>query len=1443
MLRNKRFLLLLLIFSLMVQTISFAVLNPAVAEERTVTLVGDLQDELGGAGEWDPTDPQTVMTPGSDGLYQLSGTLPAGSYEYKVAINGSWDENYGVGGQPNGPNYKLTLERETKVTFTYNDSTHVITVTIPLPEAERPRIVGDIQPDIGAGGEWAPAESTAILTDDDQDNIYTYAVDVPKGKHEFKIVLGNNWDAPAYPEQNFMLNVLSKTRITFYYNHETHDVYTDYDPGVPDGRVQGGHLHHDTWDKLYRTPFGAVPTGDTVKLRLQAKKGDLSGARLMLKNYTSGKTSLLDMTPAGWMEKDGKQIEFWEVSVKAKEKGVYGYKFIVRDGEATKEYGEDNREGHTGTPLDGNASYFQLTVHDEKYKTPDWMKEAVVYQIFPDRFFNGSKKNDNAKQNARGSEPIEHRGWEQLPDNPRLVESEEYDGDGIWSNDFYGGDIQGIEKKLDYIQSLGVNTLYLNPIAHAASNHKYDATDYQEIDPMFGTPEEFREFTRELKKRKMRLILDGVFNHVGDDSIYFDRYGKYETVGAYEYWSRVYDLVNEGVKEEEAKKRVEKELKAEGQKFSPYGFHNWFHIENKKTDGVYPYQAWWGFDSLPEIKSIPGKAVDYDSELNNRPFANYIMYEEDSVAKSWLDRGASGWRLDVANEVDPEFWREFRKELKTGSKSDPLILGEIWDDASQYFLGDLYDSVMNYRFRGALMDYLKNGNASDAADQLRAVQEDYPLEAQQALMNLVGSHDTSRAVFLLGNGTDTYERAEHDPNYNHRLGVERLKLASILQMGYPGAPTIYYGDEAGVTGSKDPDDRRTYPWGKEDKSLIRHYQKIGKVRTDHRHLFAYGDLDYLHTKKDLFVFARTDDKKAALIATNRGNTPQTVELDVADLIINGVSLTDQLDKRCKVTVQDGKVKLTIPAMSGRMLVSDKGAKLKRPKEISKLRASEGDHQVKLSWNGNAKTYHVYRTTVSGGAYQKVATTHDKSITIDQLNNGRPYYFAVTAVDKHGNESAKTELKRGAIPHIKLTDKNTTVQSVTKLDDNMIDLAQKQEVAAEISIAGATDRDQAEGLQAQLQVKEPGKESWTSHSSQYTGQNGEYNRFEARFLPIEPGEYQYRYRFSTNLGRDWFTSDTGTVTYQKGGDDTLPAKSVTLEPPEQESAQVNLSWKLEEPTDPCMVAILRDGRVIDQRFDVEKTTYKDLNVTNGTSYTYEVRVYDQYGNHVTSNKVAVIPDLVTVMVTFKVRLPDYTPQDVKINIPGSRNGWNTGAWEMTRGGAVTNDYEYTIEAREGEVLSYKYVKNNSWDQEGLADHTPNNPNDDDVSYYGYGSTETNLEAVVTNQGGNRMVIEDNVLRWIDQPAVITSHTDGQEVTGDTITLKGNAIKEGVLTVNGEPVPIQDDMSFSHTLRLKDGVNEIKLHIEPSEENRSAIFKNDGEAIAKNTKDITMTIYKK
>ncbi len=398
--KNKaRLFSVFVVFLLFLQTFAQPFVHSVKAAEttdRTVTLVGSLQTELGHSSDWDPGAAETQMQDDGNQFYSLTATLPAGSYEYKIAINGSWDENYGAFGVPGGDNIKLDLKEETTITFYYNDDTHGVTDSryyTPLTEDKRPRLAGNIQPAIHAGDEWSPGTSTAKFYDDNFDNVYTYTTIVPKGKYEYKVVLGNDW-GEEYPGQNEKLNVLEDTEITFFFNNETKEVSTNYSPDGSDNRIEKDKLFHDTWDQAYRQPFGAIKAGDEVRLRLAAKKSDLTRASVEMKNYQTGNSEVITLSKKASIG----DLDYWEGTFTPKEKGVYGYKFIVGDGEAVAEYGEDTEQGGKGKAADSNAGLFQLTVYDPDFKTPDWMKESVVYQIFPDRFYNGNSSNDMQNQ-------------------------------------------------------------------------------------------------------------------------------------------------------------------------------------------------------------------------------------------------------------------------------------------------------------------------------------------------------------------------------------------------------------------------------------------------------------------------------------------------------------------------------------------------------------------------------------------------------------------------------------------------------------------------------------------------------------------------------------------------------------------------------------------------------------------------------------------------------------------------------------------------------------------------------------------------------------------------------------------------------------------------------------------------------------------------------------
>ena len=1173
-----------------------------------------------------------------------------------------------------------------------------------------------------------------------------------------------------------------------------------------DGQVNGDMLYHNTWDSLYKYPFGVVAKGTDVTVRMHAQKGDLQYARVLVRNTNTNRSDLYNMEKVSTITLHEEEVDIWEGTFTPDEIGVYGYKFIDGDGDAVKYYCEDGNEGKTGTVGDKNGLFFQLTVYDKGYKTPDWMKEAVVYQIFPDIFNNGDTSNDSAKTNARGEEPIEvQKSWNSLPDNPRLGENNiddidgAYSGDGIWSNDFFGGDIKGIQEKLDYLQSLGVNTLYLNPIAMAASNHKYDATDYKTLDPMFGTEKDFKEFTSELKSRGMHLIVDGVFNHVGDDSIYFDRYGKYNTVGAYEYWSYVYDLMNnEGIDQEVAMTKAEEYFVESGQTFSEEKWHLWFNIKNSKVDvGTtnerYDYQGWWGYDSLPEFKSLTkdeaielGLAKEDDefvnkaSEWNNKELVNYIYKDEDSVAKQWINWGADGWRLDVANEVDTIFWNDFRVEMKAHNENT-LILGEIWDDASKYFIGDQYDSVMNYRIRAALIDYLKNGNATRLNDTLMAVYEDYPEEAFYALMNLMGSHDVARAIYILGGGSDSSERAELG-SYDENLGKQRLKLAALFEFGYAGAPTIYYGDEAGVTGSKDPDCRRSYPWGNEDTSLISFYESIGTIRKENKDLFSHGDLTTLYTgDEDVYVYGRSYKDNHAVVAINPTNTDAKVTVDLKEFTGNGTNFTDGLDSSYNVTVKN-------------------------------VIGTEGNGQVTLKWDSvkEAKEYKVYSSSFKGILQTEIKTVENTELTVEGLTNGNRLYFAVSVIDKDGNESPLTWSEE-LIPHSEIT----WIGNLSDVEVKKVDISTAINVSAEVYIENISNAEGVStGLVGRLLVKYPGDKDFTLVKGSYAGEVGDNDLFTASFMANKAGQYEYKFEFTTKGSYGFNDKDsiksTEVKTFELSAvDDGVPAEAIELETPEEQSGEVNLNWNVVGENNIALYEIVRDGVVIERIQDASIVSYKDTDVKNKTKYNYEIIAYTNGGNAIKSNSVSVTPDLVMVEVIFKLKAPSYTPLDATITMPGAMNGWDVGYWEMSRNGAVTTDWTYTISVLEGETIEYKYVKGGSWAQEALMNYS--NPKAANQSKYGCTTGEGgNEKVIVVNQGDGKMLVENEVVRWKDMPVVVLDPSTGSYTKNETITVRGNSMLDPNLTINGESV-VADDNG-------KEATREIKVTVTKNEEGK-------------------------
>ena len=465
---------------------------------------------------------------------------------------------------------------------------------------------------------------------------------------------------------------------------------------------------------------------------------------------------------------------------------------------------------------------FRLFVYQKDFHTPRWFWGGTMYHIFVDRFCRG--KGDTKLRDDAVLDPDWENGVPQFAKK---------NGDPLKNNVFFGGNLWGVAEKLDYLASLGVTVLYLSPIFEAASNHRYDTGCYERVDPLLGGDEAFDHLIREAHARDMHVILDGVFNHTGDDSLYFNRRGNYDTVGAFQSPD------------------------------SPYA--EWYHFEKFPSK----YACWWGIEILPRLHQ------------DRAACRNYFTGAEGIVAR-WLERGADGWRLDVADELCDEFLDELRKTTKEVTDGEGLIIGEVWENAvdkiaygerRRYFGGRQLDSVMNYPVRNAILALIEDRDTETFYNILTDLYSSYPPEVCNSLMNLLGTHDTERILTMLGDPTHG-EALTNTEMSTARLSakqraqaIRKLKLASVLQFTVFGVPSVYYGDEAGLEGYHDPFCRRPFPWGHEEGELMEHYRMLGRLRATHRAL-RDGDFRITHHDKDSIIFERCSTRDTVTVAIN-----------------------------------------------------------------------------------------------------------------------------------------------------------------------------------------------------------------------------------------------------------------------------------------------------------------------------------------------------------------------------------------------------------------------------------------------------------------------------------------------------------------------------------------------------------------------------------------------
>ena len=556
---------------------------------------------------------------------------------------------------------------------------------------------------------------------------------------------------------------------------------------------------------------------------------------------------------------------------------VFYYFYVIADGEK-KFYGNNKLAlGGLGEESSDKPSLcYQITVYEKGFDTPDWMKNAIVYQIFPDRFFRGNNTPFHGHARNWGEEPF--------------YRADQFGG-AYLSNDFFGGTLKGIQEKLSYLKELGITAVYLNPIFKAFSNHRYDTGDYEKTDETLGTNEDFKELCKEAENSGIKIILDGVFSHTGADSRYFNKYGSFDGVGAYQSEN------------------------------SPY--YSWYNFS------LFPdkYDSWWGFDTLPNVNEL------------DENFVNYIAEGKNSIIKKWLRLGAFGWRLDVADELPDEFIEKLRRAVKE-ENPDALLLGEVWEDASnkvsygvqrKFLWGKWLDSVMNYVFRTAVLEFLTGFDAGLFSMRINSMLENYPKPALYSCMNLLSTHDVPRALTVLSDAPDfrsLSRNEQHDyliPPEKKALAEKRMLLATIVQMTMPGAPCIYYGDEAGMYGYADPFNRACFPWGKENNELSECVKRFAKLRNENACLrtgeyntiyYFNGVICYMRSiENEKDVFGKKSENGTFIIIINSKENSEYISLDLDRFGISRI--TDAFSG--EEFEYNHKISLSLPGLSARVL--------------------------------------------------------------------------------------------------------------------------------------------------------------------------------------------------------------------------------------------------------------------------------------------------------------------------------------------------------------------------------------------------------------------------------------------------------------------------------------------------------------------------------------------
>lgn len=647
------------------------------------------------------------------------------------------------------------------------------------------------------------------------------------------------------------------------------------------------NVEHNSQNIYYRSIVGAAEAGSMMRLGIRINTDEIVRQVLL---HTWSESAGEKWSNLSTSDKGNSKEKFYSTEITLPDKGgLIWYYFIIVTAERTYYYGNNPEQlGGVGELyFDYAPPAFQITVYQRGAKTPDWFKHSVMYQIFPDRFCRAG----NEIIEKKGA--VYHASWKDEPAYYKDPDTNE-----IIAYDFYGGNLRGVESKLDYLKDLGISVIYFNPVFESESNHHYDTGDYHKIDPILGTNEEFKHLIDTAREKGISIIIDGVFSHTGSNSIYFNREGQYNSLGAYQ------------------------------SKESPY--FDWYSFKNFPND----YESWWNFSTLPNVREVTPSYMDF------------IIRDKDSVLHHWLREGISGWRLDVIDELPAEFSQAFFAELKK-TNPDAVMIGEVWEDASnkiaygvqrQYFCGYEMDSAMNYPWREHMFNFiLGHIDGKVCMKRMESLRENYPKENFYAMMNLISSHDIMRPVTVFGEAPyydkmPAVEQTRFKLDKEHeKLGKDRLKMVALWQMTYPGVPCIYYGDEMGMQGFKDPTNRRPYPWENGDFELRETYKKFIKIRNE-KLVLQTGEFLPLPSYEDIFAFARVirngrdvfdqeAENDAYLVAFNRStNEEREVSFDVSDFASGiFVDAFDEKNPERKFPVTRGRVAFKLQPLEGLLL--------------------------------------------------------------------------------------------------------------------------------------------------------------------------------------------------------------------------------------------------------------------------------------------------------------------------------------------------------------------------------------------------------------------------------------------------------------------------------------------------------------------------------------------